>query len=702
MANPSPRGLLPLLTTQHQAGRSALTCQFRCGNACSHDVPNTTENRYFGDIVAEALSRRGVLRAGALGALAVGAGATTLTAAAVPAMASTNPADPDVAGLAGDRGHGGGNGSLRFTAVPPNTDDKLTVPEGYRSAVVVRWGDPVLPGAPEFDFDNQTAAAQAAQFGYNCDFVAIFPLGGKDRALLWVNHEYTDEALMFRGYTDGTAATEEQIRIGLAAHGGSVAEIERVGRTGQWRLVTKGRRRYNRRITAQTPMRFSGPAAGSALLRTAADPKGVAPIGTINNCAGGSTPWGTILTAEENFNQYFVGGNGVPEAQKPYLQRYGVSVTTAIPSGSRRFDRIEERFDLAKHPNEINRFGWIVEIDPFDPDSTPIKRTALGRFAHEAATTTLSRDGRLVAYMGDDSRFEYIYKFVSKDRYIPGFDRHNRTLLDEGTLYVARFTGDSPKSEIDGSGRLPADGLFDGSGEWIPLVSGKKSFVEGMTAEEVLVYTRTAADKVGATKMDRPEDVERNPVTGGIYVALTNNTNRTAAQVDEANPRPSNKHGHVLEIVERRDDAAASAFSWSLPLVCGDPTDPTTYFAGFDKTQVSPISCPDNVAFDREGNLWISTDGNALAKNDGLFAMPVTGRERGHLRQFLTVPVGAETCGPLVTSDGLSVFVAVQHPGETNGANPDNPSSRWPDGGDSQPRPSVAVAWHAKGRNIGA
>ncbi|MEV4582386.1 PhoX family phosphatase [Nonomuraea jabiensis] len=687
MANRNAGGrLLPLISTPHKGGRSAMTCQFRCGNACAHDVANTSGNAYFGDVVKEALSRRGVLRAGALGALVAGAG----IAGAAPAMAD----DPEA--QAAELARGGQSGDLRFTPVAPNKDDKLTIPDGYRSSVVVRWGDPVLPGAPAFDFNNQSADAQAKQFGYNCDYVTLLPMG-RDRALLWVNHEYTNEALMFRGYTGGAAATEEQIKIALAAHGGSVVEIERAG-AGEWKLVTRGRRRYNRRITAQTKMRFSGPAAGSDLLKTAADPEGRNPVGMLNNCSGGTTPWGTVLTAEENFDQYFVNGDKVPAEQKPYITRY--TITTGTPSGNRRFDRVEERFDLAKHPQEANRFGWIVEIDPFDPDSTPIKRTALGRFKHEAANTTLARDGRLVVYMGDDSRSEYIYKFVSKNRYIPGFDRHNRTLLDEGTLYVAKFTGDSPASEIDGSGKLPSDGEFDGSGEWIPLVSGDKSYVDGMTAVEVLVYTRVAADKVGATKMDRPEDMERNPVTGAVYVALTNNTNRTAAQVDEANPRPSNKHGHILELVEKRNDAGEKTFAWSLPLVCGDPNDPTTYFAGYDKTKVSPISCPDNVTFDRDGNLWISTDGNQLGSNDGMFVMPVRGKERGHLRQFLTVPFGAETCGPLVTADQRSVFVAVQHPGETDGANPDSPSSHWPDG--DQPRPSVAVVWHGQGKKIGA
>ncbi|GAA0405542.1 PhoX family protein [Acrocarpospora corrugata] len=660
-------------------------------------MSNPSENTYFGDVVADAISRRGALRAGALGALVVSTGVVGV-GAALPAAA-----DPDketiLKGSSGG-GHGGSSSSgLKFTPVAPNKLDAITVPPGYDHSVVVRWGDPVVPGAPAFDFDNQTAAAQAKQFGYNCDYVTLFPMG-KDRGLLWVNHEYTDEVLMFRGYVDGNAAPLEQIKIALAAHGGSVVEIARAGKSGKWALVTHGSRRYNRRLTAQTPMRFSGPAAGSALLKTAADPTGRFPKGMLNNCAGGTTPWGTVLTAEENFNQYFVGGNGVPEDQKANLVRYGISTTVAIPSGNRRFDRVEERFDLAKHPHEINRFGWIVEIDPFDPDSTPIKRTALGRMAHEAATTTLAKDGRLVAYMGDDSRFEYFFKFVSKDRYIPGFDRHNRDLLDEGTLYVAKLTGDSPAAEIDGTGKLPGDGEFDGAGEWIPLVSGKRSFVTGMTAEEVLVFTRTAADKVGATKMDRPEDMERNPVNGAVYLALTNNTNRTAAQLDEANPRPSNRHGHILEIVESRNDAGANRFAWSLPLVCGDPTDPSTYFAGFDKTKVSPISCPDNLAFDRDGNLWISTDGNALGNADGLFVMPVSGRERGYVRQFLTVPFGAETCGPMVTDDQRSVFVAVQHPGEITGATPDNPASTWPDG--AQPRPSVAVAWHKQGKKIGS
>jgi uncharacterized protein len=682
--------LLPLSPVSHPGGRSAMTCQYRCGNACFHPVPNTSENAYFGDIVAEVISRRGMLRTGALGALVVGAG---VAGVAAPPEAAAGAAHPH-----------GRRSRLRFPPVAPNREDRVVTAPGYRHSVVVRWGDPVLPGAPAFDFDNQTAAAQAEQFGYNCDFVAFFPLG-RNRALLWANHEYTNEELMFRGYTGGATATVEQIKIAMAAHGGSVVEIERAGRTGQWKLVTRGKRRFNRRITADTPMILTGPAAGHPLLRTAEDPAGRKVRGMLNNCAGGVSPWGTILTAEENFNQYFVATSALPKPIADPLARYGVPSRLET---NRRWDRVEERFDLSKHPNEANRFGWIVEIDPYDPHAAPRKRTHLGRFKHEAANSTLSEDGRPVIYMGDDERFDYIYKFVSSGRYRPGSRKHNMSLLDDGTLYVARFTGDSP-GEIDGTGELPADGEFDGTGEWIPLVSGNKSHVPGMTAAEVLIHTRLAGDhpEIRATKMDRPEDMERNPVTGAIYVALTNNTDRKLPTpgtfdpraADEANPRAANRHGHVLEIVEDGNDAAATKFRWSVPLVCGDPSDPTTYFAGFDKSKVSPISCPDNVAFDGDGNLWISTDGNALGSNDGLFAMPVQGPERGHVRQFLTVPVAAETCGPWITRDQKTVFVAVQHPGEGTGASPDRPLSRWPDGG--QPRPSVVSVWHAQGRDVG-
>ena len=674
--------LLPLLG---HSGRDPRTCLYRCGNACDHPVPNESDNPTLGDVVNVTLSRRDLVRAGAAGALVLGFPAATPAAAA--ALPEVRPGRP---------------GALTFKPIPPNELDTFIVPNGYDNAVVIRWGDPILPGAPAFDVDHQTARKQSAQFGFNNDFLAVLPLGG-DRALLVSNHEYTNEELMFPGFTSLDALTVEQIRVAMAAHGMSVVELERVGRTGQWRPVRGRRLPYNRRFTMlETPFAFTGPVAGSARLRTAADPAGRSAIGTLNNCSGGVTPWGTVLSGEENFNQYFVGGDGAPAALKPSLARYGISTTTRVPDDSRRWDRAQERFDLAKHPNEAHRFGWIVEVDPHDPRSTPRKHTALGRFKHEGANVIVAGNGQVVAYMGDDERFDYLYKFVSERSYRPGDRRHNLTLLESGTLYVAKLTGDSP-GEIDGSGTLPSDGAFDGTGVWIKLVSGSRSFVPGMSAIDVLTFARLAGDAVGATKMDRPEDVQPSLLTGKVYAAMTNNTNRglpTYPGVDEANPRTANKHGQIFELVEDRGDNTAESFRWSLPIVCGDPADPSTYFAGYDKSAVSPISCPDNVTFDRAGNLWIATDGNALGSNDGLFATAIEGPERGHLKQFLTVPPGAETCGPFITGDEKSVFVAVQHPGEITGATQENPASTWPDG--DYAKPAVVVTWRLDGGPIGS
>ncbi|MGW0602558.1 PhoX family protein [Streptomyces sp. NPDC002640] len=688
------RTSLPIVGTPsaaHPGGRSALTCRFRCGDACFHAVPNTSDNAYIGDIVAGAVSRRSVMRAAAVVTVAAAAGTATV-GGAQPAQAA------EAAGRHGRPGKPDGARGLRFTPVAPNTADQVTVPSGYDQNVVIRWGEPILRGAPRFDPENQTAAAQAGQFGYNNDFLALLPLKGEPhRQILVANHEYTDEMLMFRDY-DANNPTREQVEIAWAAHGLSAVVVEEDRRTGALRPVR--RHHLNRRVTATTVFRLTGPAAGSDLLKTSADPTGTKVLGTLNNCAGGVTPWGTTLHGEENFNQYFANAN------RPTDSRYGIGTGAT----ERKWERFDKRFDVAREPNEVHRFGWVVEFDPTDPDSVPRKRTALGRFKHEAATVSLTADGRPVIYSGDDERFDYVYKFVGSKRMAKGNSRaareHNLTLLDEGTLYVAQFTGDSPVSEIDGTGKLPSDGEFDGSGRWIPLATatarGAVSHVPGMTAEEVFVFTRLAGDKVQATKMDRPEDVEPNPRTGKVYVALTNNTNRGRANypaADEANPRNQNKHGQVLELTEKWSRPDALEFAWSLFLVAGDPSDPATYFAGFPKEKVSSISCPDNVAFDPHGNLWISTDGNALGNHDGLFGVAVTGDRRGELKQFLTVPKGAETCGPVIQD--RRVLVAVQHPGEVDGANVDNPASQWPDGPGTYVRPAVVAVWRQDGRDIG-
>ncbi|MEE1942422.1 PhoX family phosphatase [Streptomyces sp. TRM 70361] len=690
------RKLLPLIGS-HPGGRSALTCRYRCGDACFHEVPNTSGNEYAGDIIAEALSRRSVLRAAGAAGVAAAAGAAVL-----------GQADPAAAAVPGhgrgwDKGRGKNRPArgLRFTPVAPNTADAVTVPEGYAQNVVIRWGDPILRGAPAFDPARQSAEAQAGQFGYNNDYLTLLPLPGEHgRQVLFANHEYTDEQLMFPGY-DEDNPTREQVEIAWAAHGLSVVVVQEERRTG--RLTAVPRHHLNRRFTATSAFRLTGPAAGSPLLRTSADRTGRKVLGTLNNCAGGTTPWGTALSAEENFNQYFANADAVTDPDtRARLKRYGMTGGAS----DRKWERFDDRFDLSKEPNEANRFGWVVEVDPYDPHSVPRKRTALGRFKHEAAQPRLTADGRPVVYMGDDERFDYFYKFVSSRRMMRGNSRrareHNLTLLDEGTLYVAKLTGDSPADQTFGAGDLPSDGEFDGTGRWIPLATGDVSHVPGMTAEEVYVFTRLAADKVGATKMDRPEDVEPSPRTGRVYVALTNNTRRGTdgnPLADEANPRNANKHGHVLELTERRSDPAAESFAWRLFLVCGDPEDPATYFAGFPKDRVSPISCPDNLAFDDHGNLWISTDGNALGTHDGLFGVATTGERRGEVRQFLTVPTGAETCGPIVQD--RRVLVAVQHPGEVDGASYERPASAWPDGPGRAVRPSVVAVWRRDGRDIG-
>jgi secreted PhoX family phosphatase len=662
--------------------RSAVTCKYRCGDACSHAVPNTSGNEYFRDIV-RSLPRRALLRGGAATVLAVGAG--NLLAACGSAEAPATPVSRAPGADTAPRG-------WDFAPVAPNTDDALTVPEGFTSAVVIGWGDAVLPGAPNFDPRAQTAAAQEKQFGYNNDFAGLIPVEGESGAyLLVVSHEYTTETHMFPGY-DAENPTLEQVQVAWAAHGLTVVRVE--GRAGSGQLVP-AMSRYNRRITATTRFQLTGPAAGSEFVKTTADPAGATVLGTLNNCSGGVTPWGTVLSGEENINQYFANAESVTDAAAAKrLARYGIEGGAS----ERKWERFDARFDLAREPNEANRFGYVVEVNPWDPESTPVKHSALGRFKHEAANIHVTRDGTVVAYMGDDERFDYMYKFVSTKKVQPGRTveamRHNMTILDEGTLYVARLTGDDPAA-IDGSGALPASGSFAGRGEWIPLLRstarGGEPLVDGFTAQEVAVFTRQAADAAGATKMDRPEDIEASPRTGKVYVALTNNTKRGVdgnPSADAANPRTNNKSGHILEI---DDDHAGTSFRWDILLVCGDPAAADTYFGGFDKSQVSPISCPDNLAFDPHGNLWISTDGNALDSNDGLFKVALEGARRGETKQFLTVPSGAEACGPIV--DEQRVLVCVQHPGETDDATADNPSSHWPDGGGAIPRPAVAAAW---------
>jgi uncharacterized protein len=631
---PDGRRQLPMAGHTH-ANRSAVTCHLRCGDACFREVPNPTETGYFRDVAASALSRRTLLGAAAVAAA---------TVAFAPQTTGRSVAAPGAAA----RGRAGRSAGLAFDAIGPvpTTVDDVTVPSGYRWDPIIRWGDPLGADAPDFDPDNQGPEAQAQQFGYNCDYLDIIVTDRKGtRALLVANHEYTNEGIMF----PPTMSAEQVIRTAWAAHGLSVVELRRRDAGAPWTYERTGHR--NRRITLDTVFAVDGPAAGSELLRTTEDPTGTRVRGTMNNCSGGTTPWGTVLSGEENFNQYFFAAGTSAEEK-----RYGLGA-----QDSRQWRSVDERWDATKNPHEPNRFGWVVEVDPQDPRSTPVKHTAMGRFKHEGANVIVNGDGRVVAYMGDDERFDYVYRFVSRDTFRPGGSKrdraHNTTLLSAGDLSVARFTGDGL-----------SDGVSDGSGEWLPLTVDGESVVPGMTTEQVLVFTRLAADTVQPTRMDRPEDVQPSYVNGFIYVACTNNTDRGKVGKEgptEPNPRNANKDGHIVEIRPTGGDHTVPTFAWNLLLICGDPASAGTYFGGYTGP-VSPISCPDNVAFDSDGNLWISTDGqpSSLKKSDGLFKVPVAGPERGRVQQFLAVPTGAETCGPVVHDRDGSVFVAVQHPGE--------------------------------------
>jgi secreted PhoX family phosphatase len=614
---------------------------------------------------------------------------------------------------------------LTFPRVEPSKADAVIVPDGYRADVVVRWGDPLFADSVALDaravasgalLRAAAADAQAKQFGYNCDGIGLFALDG-DRQLLCVNHETPMPALMFPGWVEarearalGNFVRERPVAVASmqAAVGLSVVELTRGAR---WSYVRGSR--YNRRITAGTALEITGPARAHALLNPRNEPAPLA-FGTLGNCAAGTTPWRTYVTAEENVDDYF--GNGaaanVDAATELAHRRFGFRQRDS----AYRWEYADSRFDAAANPAESLKFGWIVELDPFDPASRPKKRTALGRFKHESATTVLAADGRAVVYMGDDQQFEYFYKFVSRDTFDAARPERNRDLLDDGTLYVARF---------DDAGR----------GEWLPLVHGVQ---RELTAErgfasqgDVVLRCREAADRLGATPLDRPEDVAVNPLTGNVYFSCTQNLGRDEGVVavggrtldtrtDHASPRAPNTAGHIIEVIEQGADAAATSFKWEIFLLAGAPNArqlvaalppehagslaaELTYFGGAtDVDELSAFANPDNLGFDADGNLWIVTDGNQPGGfNDGCFACPTDGPDRGQVRQFMSGPVGAEVCGCEFTRDGGTLFLTLQHPGEAGSAT--NPQSHWPDGGDAAPRPSVvAIEPEARERKFGS
>ncbi|MEE8424479.1 MAG: PhoX family phosphatase, partial [Elusimicrobiota bacterium] len=570
--------------------------------------------------------------------------------------------------------------SLGFPEIAHGLTDTHQIPPGYRTQVFLRWGDPLLKNAPKFDPKRQTPEAQAGQFGCNHDFCVYMPRPRSSRSsrrgFLCINHEFTASHMMTPGFDTKTMAekvTRRQVDIEIQAHGHSIADILRDGAV--WRLMNS---RYNRRITARTPIRLAGPAAGHARLKTSADPSGREVLGTLANCAGGTTPWGTVLIAEENFNEYFA-GDPAGSSEAANHKRCGIPVKTPWYG----WHRFYPRFNIEKEPHEPNRFGWMVEIDPYLPDRPPVKRTALGRFKHEAAQSAVSADGRVVLYMGDDERFEYLYKFVTKDRFQPRRRIRNRDLLDEGTLYAAKFED-------------------SGTVRWLPLVHGQGALnaSNGFRDQgDVLIETRRAADLAGATPLDRPEDVEVNPVTGRVYAAFSKNGKRRPAMLDAANPRAANLWGQILELrppkTEKGVDHAALEHPWEMFIRAGDPRAGVGARYPNRPSKNGWLSNPDNLTFDKQGRIWITSDG-MLDLNpplaEGLYAADTAGPGRGRTRLFFNAPRGAEVSGPAFTPDNTTLFMSIQHPGTGPGANFDAPSTRWPDFDPAAPPRSAIVA----------
>ena len=541
----------------------------------------------------------------------------------------------------------------------------------------------MLVEAPAFDPANATREHQERQAGYNCDFTGFLPhtRGGdeSDRGLLCVSFEYPDVTMMVPPF-DGRSYDRRLADMLLASHGLGVVEVSR-GADGRWGYRSGGAR--NRRVTPFSTLELRGPVAGHDRMKTRAHPDGRRVHGTVFNCSGGLTPWGTWLQAEENFHVYFRLSRGNRDSWlAKNAARQGIGERSAWA-----FERFHDRFDLDREPNEANRFGWIVELDPYDPSSPAVKRTALGRFHHEAASVAITPKGHAAVYMGDDAAFEYVYKFVSEGRFDPDRGAANGDLLDRGRLYAARFDD-------------------DGTGRWLPLVFGEGPLTKAngfADQADVLLRTREAADAVGATPMDRPEDVEATPADGRVFIACTGSGSRTAAQIDSANPRAPNRDGHVIEIVEDGGDGASTTFKWDILLLCG-PASRGADYGGH--TDASPLSRPDNLAIDPAGNLWVATDGQegAVGANDGAYLVPIDGKERGRSRQLLSSVPGAEVTGPSFTPDGTTMFVAIQHPGSVGrGSSYTNPGTRWPDRDPTlPPRPSVIAVTREDGGVVGA
>ena len=656
---------------------------------------NTSDNRHFSAILAQRLDRRGVLLGGGTLAITTMFGNEQATAQAYDANGfATRARRPRPL-------------EYNFTPVAVNRNDRVTVPEGYTARAFLPWGTPITGTYPPYvDGGSNTGAEQEQQVGQHHDGMHYFPIApgalGNRAGLICINHEYIQQdTLHINGATlsGGKRTVEDEVRKEIAAHGVSVTEVFRDFVSGEWRVA---RGRYNRRITGATPMELTGPVRGSRWMRTRYSPDGTRVRGTLNNCANGHTPWGTYLTCEENWAGYFVNRSApLPREQA----RYGVPTARSRYQWDDIAGDAYERFDASSkgqsatqdYRNEPNGFGWVVEIDPFQPRSVPRKRSALGRFAHEGAWFAPAQPGQpLVIYMGDDSQNEYIYKFVTRERYQPA--NTDGSCLDDGTLYVARFKD-------------------DGSGEWLALDYDNAAFRAAATARgvsfesqaDVLINTRLAADVVGATKMDRPEWGTVHPVTQDVYFTLTNNASRTAANTDSANPRGPNPYGHIIRWRELAQRPSALRFNWDLFALAGTPEDsavpgaPGAIVPALDASNI--FASPDGLWIDQFGTLWIQTDMSGTQLNSGPFgnnAMLVANPDSGQIKRFMTGVPGCEVTGIVSTPNGRTLFANLQHPGE-QGTIPAGAkfASAWPDGGMTRPRSAAVIITKDDGGIVG-
>jgi len=576
----------------------------------SDSINNRSGNRPFAEVVAARLSRRGFVAGGLAAAAfafvdggAVGARGRSPAGVLGRRLAKQSAPAPSGSALVG------------FTSVPLQDGPTPTIAPEYEMSVILPWLEKLDGSGESFDRDGLTAEQQEQSIGIGHDGMWYF--GDETSGVLCLNHEFGSNAHVL-----GVEEPEslEQVRISQAAHGITVVAIER-GPNG-WRVVDSP---LNRRIHPGTAATIGGPLAGSELVET---PAGNPPVGTLNNCAFGVTPWGTYLTCEENFHGYFgASGDWTPT---PEQERYGFS-EEGFGYGWHLFD---ERFDLsnADHTNEENRLGWVVEIDPNDPEAPPVKRTALGRCKHECAAVVVGADGRVVAYTGDDERFEYIFKFVSRDE-MEAMQAEDVSPLDEGTLYVARFDD-------------------DGTGEWLELSPGNPA-LESWSLEEILVNSRGAADEVGATPMDRPEWITIGQGER-VFCTLTNNSDRGEDDnpgADAANPVAPNPDGHIISWVDS-DGHTGTTFEWDFFAISAFVVD--------DGGQM--FGSPDGLWADPDGRVFVQTDGSQPGDNND--QMLVADAATGEFKRLFTGVPGCEVTGIAVTPSRTTMFANIQHPGD--------------------------------------